>query len=111
MVTVLDSRTGYDLLNGAGHEGAIDIAAMKQALLEDGASRLVRRVPGNDHIADDLAELTGNGKLMLSISDIEWSLRDTKAKALREDAAERKRKYRQRIAERRVEAEQLRQRG
>ena len=116
LITVLDSRTGYDLLNGSGHGEdrrlAIDIAAMKQALFEDGGNRLVRWVPGNDHVADDLTKLIGNGRLMKAVSDNEWSLRDTaEAKALREDAAQRKRKYRQRIAERRQEAEHLRQRG
>ena len=116
LVTVLDSRTGYDLLNGSGHGEyrrlAIDIAAMKQALFEDGGNRLVRWVPGNDHIADDLTKLMGNGRLMMAISENSWSLRDTaQAKALREDAAERKRRYRQRISQSREAAEHLRQRG
>ena len=45
----LDSRTGYDLLNGTslGEDKrlAIDVASMRQALQEDGAARAVRWVP------------------------------------------------------------------
>ena len=102
-MSVLDSRTGYDLLNGSalGEDKrlAIDVAAMRQALQEDGASRLVRWVPGEEIIADDLTKLAGNGRLMRVMSLGSWALKDTEsAKKLRADAAARKRAFRQRKA-------------
>ena len=67
-VSVLDSRTGYDLLNGTnvGEDKrlAIDITCMKQSLQEDGAARLVRWVCSDELISDDLTKLVGNSKLM-----------------------------------------------
>ena len=110
LVLVLDSRTGYDLLNGTGlgedKRLAIDIAAMRQALQEDGAARLVRWVPGEELIADDLTKLCGNQKLMATLAQARWALKDTDvAKRLRADAAARKKNYRQRISAGREEAE------
>ena len=65
---MLDSRTGYDLLNGTnvGEDKrlAIDITCMKQSLQEDGAARLVRWVCSDELISDDLTKLVGNSKLM-----------------------------------------------
>ncbi|CAK9016095.1 unnamed protein product [Durusdinium trenchii] len=102
-LSVLDSRTGYDLLNGSalGEDKrlAIDVAAMRQALQEDGASRMVRWVPGEEIIADDLTKLAGNGRLMKVMAMGSWALKDTEAaKKLRSDAAARKRAFRQRRA-------------
>lgn len=114
-LVVLDSRTGYDLLNGSalGEDKrlAIDIAAMKEALFEDQASRGIRWVPGEELLADDLTKLRGNGKLATVLRTGEWALKDTDvAKRLRADAAIRKRLYRQRISEARDTAEQVRTR-
>ena len=82
-LSVLDSRTGYDLLNGSalGEDKrlAIDVAAMRQALQEDGASRMVRWVPGEEIIADDLTKLAGNGRLMKVMAMGSWALKDTEA--------------------------------
>ena len=113
LILVLDSRTGYDLLNGTalGEDKrlAIDIAAMKQALYEDGASRMVRWVPGEELISDDLTKLAGNGKLATVLSRATWALKDTDAaKRLRMDAAARKKTYRQRISADRARAESSR---
>ncbi|CAL1141583.1 unnamed protein product [Cladocopium goreaui] len=115
LVLVLDSRTGYDLLNGTGlgedKRLAIDIAAMRQSLHEDGAARLVRWVPGEEIIADDLTKLCGNQKLMTVLSTSRWALKDTEvAKRLRADAAARKRTYRQKVSADRNAAESSRQR-
>ena len=98
------------LLNGTGlgedKRLAIDIAAMRQALQEDGAARLVRWVPGEELIADDLTKLCGNQKLMATLAQARWALKDTDvAKRLRADAAARKKNYRQRISAGREEAE------
>ena len=114
-LVVLDSRTGYDLLNGSalGEDKrlAIDIAAMKEALFEDQASRGIRWVPGEELLADDLTKLRGNGKLATVLRTGVWALKDTDvAKRLRADAAVRKRLYRQRISEARESAEQARNR-
>ena len=97
---VLDSRTGYDLLNGTAlgenKRLAIDIAALKQSLAEDAGGRLIRWVPGEELIADDLTKLCGNQKLMNALMTATWALRDTEvARKLRADAAARKRTYRQ----------------
>ena len=113
LIAVLDSRTGYDLLNGANHGEdrrlAIDIAAFKQALYEDGASRLTRWVPGHEQVADDLTKLMGNGKLTDILFQNMWSLKDNEeAKLLRADAAARKRKYRQKISTDRAASERAR---
>ena len=115
LILVMDSRTGYDLLNGTalGEDKrlAIDIAAMKQALAEDGGSRLVRWVPGEELLADDLTKLVGNQKLMRAMATALWALKDTAvAKKLRADAAARKRTYRQRVASDRTKAEAIRTR-
>ena len=93
---------------------AIDIAAMKQALFEDGGSRMVRWVPGHEHVADDLTKLIGNGRLAEVLSQNLWSLKDNdQAKELRSDAAARKRRYRQKVLEERSALEKGRrlQRG
>ena len=112
-ILVMDSRTGYDLLNGASlgedRRLAIDIAAMKQALQEDGGSRLIRWVPGEELPADDLTKLRGNHRLLQVMKMGLWALKDTEtAKQLRADAAARKRTYRQRITRQRDEAETAR---
>lgn len=114
-ILVLDSRTGYDLLNGTGlgedRRLAIDIAAMKQALQEDGASRLVRWVPGEELPADDLTKLKGNQRLLQVMKRACWALKDTPtAKKLRAEAAARKKTYRQKIVRLRDEAEAARRR-
>ena len=113
LVLVLDSRTGYDLLNGTalGEDKrlAIDIAALKQSLAEDAGGRLIRWVPGEELIADDLTKLCGNQKLMNALMTATWALRDTEvARKLRADAAARKRTYRQRVSANRAFMEQMR---
>ena len=77
---VLDSRTGYDPLNGTalGEDKrlAIDIAALKQSLSEDAGGRLIRWVPGEELLANDLTKLCGNQKLMNALMTATWALRD-----------------------------------
>ena len=99
----MDFKTGYDLLNGTSlaedKRMAIDVASMRQALHEDGGSRMVRWVPGEEILADDLTKLVGNQKLVAVMEDGMWALKDTEeAKRLRADAAVRKRTYRRRRA-------------
>ena len=113
LISVLDSRTGYDLLNGANRGDdrrlAIDVASMKESLHENGAARMVRWVPGNEQVADGLTKLIGNNKLSEVLAENLWSLRDSDvAKTLRSDAAARKKRYRQKIAQQRFAAEDVR---
>ena len=55
-------------------------------------------MPGEELIADDLRKLTGNVKLMQVLAAT-WALKDTEsARKLRQDAAARKRAYRQRLS-------------
>ena len=64
---------------------------MKESLHENGAARMVRWVPGNEQVADDLTKLIGNNKLSEVLAENLWSLRDSDvAKTLRSDAAVRK---------------------
>ena len=109
-ILVMDSRTGYDLLNrqalGEDKRLAIDISAMRQALQEDGGARCVRWVPGEELIADGLTKLQGNGKLMQVMQSNLWALKDTdQARQLRADAAARKQTYRRKLAAERQAAE------
>ena len=102
LVLVLDTKTGYDLLQGANHGEdkrlAIDVAAMKEAIHETGSNRLVRWIPGPFQAADDLTKLVGNGVLMKLLEENIWSLKDTdESRQLRADAALRKRAYRARL--------------
>ena len=111
LVLVMDSRTGYELLNGTALGVAIDIAAMKQALAEDGGSRLVRWVPGEELLSDNLTKHVGNQKLMRTMGTALWALKDTEvAKKIRADATARKRTSRQRVAADRTQAESVRSR-
>lgn len=114
-ILTLDSRTGYDLLNGTalGEDKrlAIDIAAMRQALEEDGAQRIVRWAPGEEIPADDLTKLNGNMKLLQVMTEGVWALKDSStARKLHADAAARKRTYRQRLSASRNDAEIARRR-
>eukprot|EP00435_Cladocopium_sp_Y103_P070476 s2526_g35.t1 len=78
---------------------------------EDGGSRLIRWVPGEELLADDLTKLVGNRKLMLAMSSAMWALKDTDAaKNLGADAVARKRTYRQRATTGRAAAESARTR-
>lgn len=102
LVLVLDTKTGYDLLQGANHGEdrrlAIDVAAMKESLHMAESSRLVRWVPGPFQAADDLTKLMGNGILMKLLEENLWSLKDTEeSQRLRADAALRKKAYRARL--------------
>ena len=102
LVLVLDTKTGYDLLQGANHGEdrrlAIDVAAMKEALHMADSSRFVRWIPGPFQAADDLTKLMGNGILMQVLGENQWSLKDTEeSQRLRADAALRKKAYRARL--------------
>ena len=70
---------------------------------------MVRWVPGNEQVADGLTKLIGNNKLSEVLAENLWSLRDSDvAKTLRSDAAARKKRYRQKIAQQRFAAEDVR---
>ena len=100
-VLVLDSKTGYDVLNsisnGEDKRLAIDVAMIKEAIYEEGSNRWVRWVPGLTMPADGLTKEYGNpvrDKVMIGGP---WSLKDCEeAQRLREEAGFRKRQCKDR---------------
>ena len=113
---VLDSKTGYDVLNSIGHGEdkrlAIDIAILKEALYEPGSNRWVRWVPGLTMPADGLTKEYGNPMRDIVMQGGPWSLCDSPAaQKLREEAGHRKRQCKDRLRQREQEIEKIRQEG
>ncbi|CAE7425559.1 psaC, partial [Symbiodinium necroappetens] len=113
-ILVLDSKTGYDVLNSISHGEdkrlAIDIAILKESLYEPHSNRWVRWVPGMTMPSDGLTKEYGNPMRDAVMQGGTWSLRDSpEAQRLREEAGHRKRKCRDRAREREQEIEALRQ--
>ena len=95
-VLVLDSKTGYDVLNGISNGEdkrlAIDVAILKEALYEPGSNKWLRWVPGMTIPADGLTKEYGNPMRDLVLKGGPWSLKDSPAaQRLREEAGHRKR--------------------
>lgn len=80
MVLAIDARTGFDTLQGEGTASdkrvAIDIAAIREALLEAENNASVRWLPGPQHVADGLTKAAGNGILEQVACEGVWSLRE-----------------------------------
>ena len=99
LVTVIDAKTGYDVLNNDSQTSdrkiQIDLAVLKQALLE-GESNFVRWVPGRHMIADATTKWSSNGALTEALRKGVWSFQDTpEAKELRSTAAQKRKVYKQ----------------
>ena len=95
---VIDAKTGYDVLSSesmtSDRKIQIDAAVLREALVEEGAENYVRWMPGKEMISDGLTKWSDNGILLQVLSEGHWSLVDTdEAKRLRQEAAERKRRY------------------
>ena len=95
---VIDAKTGYDVLNNesmtSDRKIMIDAAALREALVEEGAENFVRWIPGLEMIADGLTKWSDNGVLQKVMTSGEWCLVDTEqARQLRYEAGCRKRKY------------------
>ncbi|CAE7756515.1 RE2 [Symbiodinium sp. CCMP2456] len=100
-VLVLDSKTGYDVLNsisnGEDKRLAIDVAMIKEAIFEEDSNRWVRWVPGLTIPADGLTKEYGNPVRDKVMKGGPWSLKDCEeAQRLREEAGFRKRKCKDR---------------
>ena len=113
-VLVLDSKTGYDVLdsinNGEDRRLAIDIAILKESLYEPEMNRWVRWVPGMTIPADGLTKDPGNPMRDRVLKGGPWSLCDSPAaQRLREEAGHRKRQCKDRRRAREQEFELQRQ--
>ena len=113
-ILVLDSKTGYDVLNSISHGEdkrlAIDIAILKESLYEPRCNRWVRWVPGMTMPADGLTKEYGNHARDIVMQGGPWSLRDSPAaQRLREEAGFRKKQCKERVRQREREFEQMRQ--
>ena len=95
---VIDAKTGYDVLNSesmtSDRKIMIDAAVLREALVTEGAQNFVRWMPGREMISDGLTKWADNHVLHRVMTTGQWSLVDTpEAKALREEAANRKKRY------------------
>ena len=95
---VMDAKTGFDVLTNESQTSdrkiQIDLAVLKQALMEDNAQNFVKWVPGHHIISDALTKWYGNGALTRALEHGLWSLKDTtEAHDLRKEAAKRRQLY------------------
>ncbi|CAE6971831.1 unnamed protein product [Symbiodinium sp. CCMP2456] len=79
-ILTTDAKTGYDAISSeampADRKIAIDVAVLRQAVLEEGVGALVRWVPGSEMAADGLTKWGHNKVLSRVISRGEWALAD-----------------------------------
>ena len=95
---VIDAKTGYDVLASesmtSDRKILIDAAVLREALIEEGAENFVRWMPGKEMVSDGLTKWSDNGVLLQVLREGLWSLVDTaEARRLRQEAAERKKRY------------------
>ena len=95
---VIDAKTGFDVLNSecltSDRKIMIDAAALREAIMENGANNFVKWVPGHEMVSDGLTKWSGNEVLEKVMIEGYWCLSDTpEARQLREQAAARKRSY------------------
>ncbi|CAE7461836.1 unnamed protein product [Symbiodinium necroappetens] len=98
-ILVTDARTGYDALSAetlpSDRKIAIDVAVLRQGLLEVDNNSLVRWVPGAHMPCDGLTKWNHNKALTQVMVAGEWSLKDTEeARELRKFAAEKRAAWR-----------------
>ncbi|CAE7731049.1 RE2 [Symbiodinium sp. CCMP2592] len=94
-ILTTDAKTGYDAISSeampADRKIAIDVAVLRQAVLEEGIGAFVRWVPGSEMAADGLTKWGHNKVLCRVIGEGEWALADNEAaQALRRAAALKK---------------------
>ena len=109
-ILVLDSKTGYDVLNSIGNGEdkrlAIDIAILKESIYEEASNKWIRWVPGMTMPADGLTKEYGNEMRDIVMRGGPWSLKENPAaQRLREEAGFRKRqcKDRRKVVEQALE--------
>ena len=94
---VIDAKTGFDVLTSESQTSdrkiQIDLAVLKQALLEDQSNSFARWVPGHHMVSDGLTKWFGNKALQRALTEGIWSLKDSdEAAGLRQTAADQRRK-------------------
>lgn len=95
---VIDAKTGFDVLNNESQTSdrkiQIDLAVLKQALMEGETNAFARWVPGHHMIADGVTKWYGNGALQRALKEGVYSLKDTtEARDLRHEAAQKRKQY------------------
>ena len=95
---VIDAKTGFDVLSSetqtSDRKIQIDLAVLKQALLEGTSNSFARWVPGHHMVSDAMTKWYGNGALQKALQEGKWSLRDTEeAVDLRNEASRRRKMY------------------
>ena len=95
---VIDAKTGFDVLTSEAQTSdrkiQIDLAVLKQALLEDRSNAFARWVPGHHTVSDGLTKWFGNKALQKGLMEGRWSLKDTdEAQGLRQTAAEQRKRF------------------
>ena len=98
-VLATDAKTGYDAISSealpADRKIAIDVAVLRQAVLEEGVGCFIRWVPGSEMAGDGLTKWGHNKVLTRVISSGEWALADNAAaQELRRLAAVKKAQWR-----------------
>eukprot|EP00435_Cladocopium_sp_Y103_P015241 s2361_g3.t1 len=97
---VMDAKTGFDVLTNESQTTdrkiQIDLAVLKQALMEGDTNAFVKWVPGHHIISDTLTKWYGNGALIRALEAGMWSLKDTEeASNLRKEAAKKRQLYKE----------------
>ena len=97
---VIDAKTGFDVLSNESQTSdrkiQIDLAVLKQALMEGETNAFARWVPGHHMIADGMTKWYGNRALQRALQEGVYSLKDTtEAKGLRQEAAQKRKQYKQ----------------
>ena len=81
LILVLDAKTGYDVLQrdtvAQDRRVAIDVAALRETLRQDGYAAAARWLPGPQHLADGLTKKYGSGVLEAVMENCRWSLVET----------------------------------
>ena len=76
--SVIDAKCAYDSVNSAllpsDKRVAIDVAVLREALLEPEANSFMKWVPGPQMVSDSLTKLHGNDVLDAIMRDGTWSL-------------------------------------
>ena len=98
-VLATDAKTGYDPISSetmpTDRKIAIDVAVLRQAVLEDGISVFIRWVPGSEMVADGLTKWGHNKILCRVLREGEYALADNpQAQEIRRLAAVKKAQWR-----------------
>ena len=98
-VLATDAKTGYDAISSetlpSDRKIAVDVAVLRQAVLEEDVGCFVRWVPGSEMAGDGLTKWGHNKVLGRVISEGEWALADNEAaRELRKLAALKKASWR-----------------